>query len=112
MILINQSIRFIKMTRTCNIPIICDSLNINLRYHSLNVRHDQNFIFKVQKTCCQPLKRKQNHTHLIDIPDTTREWPKRTIYVLQTPAIELVTKNLKREDRCLDQINGGEGSLK
>lgn len=69
------------------------------------------FISKVQKTCCQPLKRKQNHTHLLDIPDTTREWPKRTIYVLQTPAIELVTTNLKREDRCLDQINGGEGSL-
>uniref|UniRef100_A0A8W8LXQ2 Uncharacterized protein n=1 Tax=Magallana gigas TaxID=29159 RepID=A0A8W8LXQ2_MAGGI len=40
-----------------------------------------------QKTCCQPLKRKQNHTHLIDIPDITREWPKRTRYVLQTPAI-------------------------
>lgn len=70
------------------------------------------FISKVQKTCCQPLKRKQNHTHLIDIPDITREWPKRTRYVLQTPAIELVTTNLKREDRCLDQINGGEGSLK
>lgn len=66
---------------------------------------------KVKAPCCPSDKRKQNHTHLRNIPNIRSEWPEQVMYIQPNDEIEIVIDRLKKEDRQLDQIDGGNGTL-
>lgn len=53
----------------------------------------------------------QNHTHLKGFPSIRTFLPVQYDYVQPHGTIEIVIDRLSKEDRRLDQINGGKGSL-
>lgn len=61
--------------------------------------------------CCAPEIRKGNHTHLKHVPNIRSCWPPRKDYILPADFMTMVISRLEIEDRRIDQINGGEGSL-
>ncbi|XP_062607117.1 uncharacterized protein LOC134268893 [Saccostrea cucullata] len=61
--------------------------------------------------CCPPSRKHQNHTHLKHVLNIRTIWPQRTDYLIPTKDIEIVTARLNAEERRLDQINGGNGTL-
>lgn len=61
--------------------------------------------------CCTSSNHRQKHTHLRHIPNTSNVWPHRNEYLNPTEMMSTIIARLEKEDRCLDQINGGEGSL-
>uniref|UniRef100_A0A8W8J9N4 Uncharacterized protein n=1 Tax=Magallana gigas TaxID=29159 RepID=A0A8W8J9N4_MAGGI len=61
--------------------------------------------------CCPPEIQKGNHTHLRHIPNIRSCWPPKTEYIIPAEFMAMVISRLEIEDRCIDQINGGVGSL-
>lgn len=61
--------------------------------------------------CCTSSNHRQNHTHLRHIPNITNFWPLRNEYLNPTELISIIIARLEKEDRRLDQVNGGSGSL-
>lgn len=67
--------------------------------------------FKVKNPCCSSSNRRQNHRHLKHIPNIRKIWPHQNKYLNPTKPISIIIARLEKEDRRLDQVNGGEGSL-
>lgn len=65
----------------------------------------------MKNPCCPSSNRRLNHTHLKHIPNIREFWPHRKDYMYPTQPISIIIARLEKEDRRLDQINGGEGSL-
>ncbi|XP_061176150.1 uncharacterized protein LOC133185108 [Saccostrea echinata] len=65
----------------------------------------------LRNPCCPPSGKHQNHTHLKNIPNCRTFWPERIDYIIPTEDIHLITVRLLAEERRLDQINGGNGTL-
>ncbi|XP_061176771.1 uncharacterized protein LOC133185509 [Saccostrea echinata] len=65
----------------------------------------------LRNPCCPPSRKHQNHTHLKHVPNYRTFWPQRTDYLIPTDDIQMVTVRLYAEERRLDQINGGNGTL-
>lgn len=61
--------------------------------------------------CCTSSNHRHNHTHLKHIPNIRNFWPHRNEYLNPTELISIIITRLEKEDRRLDQINGGSGSL-
>lgn len=61
--------------------------------------------------CCPPEFRRHNHTHLKHVPNIRNLWPQRIDYLNPMGFMRMVISRLEIEDRRIDQINGGEGSL-
>lgn len=69
------------------------------------------FVLIVKNPCCSSSKSRLIHNHLKHIPNIRKFWPRRNNYLNPTKPISIIIARLEKEDRCLDQINGGEGSL-
>lgn len=69
------------------------------------------FVLIVKNPCCSSSKSRLIHNHLKHIPSIRKFWPRRNNYLNPTKPISIIIARLEKEDRCLDQINGGEGSL-
>ena len=65
----------------------------------------------MKEPCCPGKGRRGNHKHLRHVANLAATCPVRIQYDGPTPYIENVIEHLKREDRQIDQIKGGEGSL-
>ncbi|XP_061176772.1 uncharacterized protein LOC133185510 [Saccostrea echinata] len=65
----------------------------------------------LRNPCCPPSRKHQNHTHLKHIPNYRTFWPQRTDYLIPTDDIQMVADRLYAEERRIDQINGGHGTL-
>lgn len=61
--------------------------------------------------CCTSSNHRQKHTHLRHIPNISNVWPHRNEYLNPTEMMSTIIARLEKEDRCLDLINGGSGSL-
>lgn len=70
------------------------------------------FVFlKVKNPCCASSNHRHNHKHLKHIQNIRNFWPVRNEYLNPTELISTIITRLENEDRRLDQINGGLGSL-
>ena len=65
----------------------------------------------VKTPCCPETQRRHNHNHLNHLPNIRTFWPSFTEYVGPSVDILMVIERLSMEDRRLDQIKGGKGSL-
>lgn len=61
--------------------------------------------------CCPEIGRRKKHRHLRHLPHVGDDVPSCLRYNGPNPDIEIVIELLKKEDREIDQINGGQGSL-
>lgn len=73
------------------------------------------FYFTVKKPCCPPdIFTKQDHTHLKHVPNIRLCCPEQRNHIVLTESTESIKKaiaRLENEDRRLDQINEGKGTL-
>lgn len=65
----------------------------------------------MKNPCCSSSNSRLIHNHLKHLPNVRKCWPRRNNYLNPTKPISIIIARLEKEDRCLDQINGGEGSL-
>lgn len=65
----------------------------------------------MKKPCCDSLNHGHNHQHLRHIQNIRNCWPNRNDYLNATELMSIIITRLENEDRRLDQINGGSGSL-
>nr|XP_022295484.1 uncharacterized protein LOC111105463 isoform X2 [Crassostrea virginica] len=66
---------------------------------------------QVRTPCCPSDGRRHNHQHMKHLQDVRTFWPTCIEYKMPTDDISVVIERLDDEDRRLDQINGGKGSL-
>lgn len=64
----------------------------------------------MKNPCCAS-SHHHNHKHLKHIQNIRNFWPNRNDYLNPTELISIIITRLENEDRSLDQINGGSGSL-
>lgn len=68
-------------------------------------------VLEVKNPCCASSHHRHNHKHLKHIQNIRNFWPVRNDYLNPTELISTIITRLENEDRRLDQINGGLGSL-
>lgn len=68
-------------------------------------------VLEVKSPCCASSNHRHNHKHLTHIQNLRNFWPLRNDYLNPTELISIIIKRLENEDRGLDQINSGSGSL-
>lgn len=65
----------------------------------------------MKNPCCASSNHRHNHKHLKHIENIRNCWPHRNDYLNPTELISVIITRLENEDRRLDQIHGGSGSL-
>lgn len=65
----------------------------------------------MKKSCCDSSNHGHNHQHLRHIHYIRNFWPNRNHYLNATELMSIIITRLENEDRRLDQIKGGSGSL-
>lgn len=65
----------------------------------------------MKNPCCSSSNSRLIHNHLMHLPNVRKCWPRRNNYLNPTKPISIIIARLEKEDRCLDLINGGSGSL-